>query len=788
MLWNYIKISFRKFLRQKFYSLLNIFGLATGMATVILILLYVLDESSYDRFHRFQKDIYRVVENQYYSGQPVFPVAVTPGPLAEALKADYPEVELSTRVHFGGNTMQFKDDRFDEQGIYVDKDFLHMFDFPFVSGDTATALREINSVLITEKLAAKLFGKDTALGKTLTVKPTERCCEREVVVTGILKDIPENSHLKFAFVMPFEQRLAEFPFMRDNWGSNTLYTYVKLTASSSSDHLDKQIQKYLRKKNEGSVTDLYLQPITDIHLGKVSFVADLGGKGNKQYVMIFSIVAVFILIIACINFMNLSTARAIKRAKEVGLRKTIGAYRHQLIFQFLGESVLVALVSMCIALLLVDLLLSPFNTLTQKNLALDYTSFSKGSILPIALGATIVTGLLAGAYPAVFLSSFQPAHVLKGTASGKSAGGTFRKVLVVVQFSISIVMISGTMIIYSQMEYIRNKNLGWERENMLIIRNANNYHVLKDKLLNYPEIKGVAATNQHPTYVMNSTSGIGWKGKSQDDVILFHVQGVDFDYTETMKIELLKGRSFQPSSPGDTLSTLINEEAAKTLKFEDPIGEQLEADGQKFTIIGVVKDFHFKSIHDKIEPLVLYIEREDFSNMLVRIEGNPEKVISSIEKEWQVVNPDQAISYTFMNEDFDNLYRSESQTGTIFQYFSVLAILISCLGLFGLASFTVEQKSKEYGIRKVFGASVSRLFFIASRDFLILVIIAFFISVPLAWFWMKQWLNEFAYHIELSFMVFLISGILAMLIALITVSYQAGKVGLINPARTLRSE
>jgi ABC-type antimicrobial peptide transport system permease subunit len=487
--------------------------------------------------------------------------------------------------------------------------------------------------------------------------------------------------------------------------------------------------------------------------------------------------------------MNLSTARAIKRAKEVGLRKSIGAYRHQLIFQFLGESVLVALVSMCIALLLVDLLLSPFNTLTQKNLVLNYTGFGTGSILPICLGATIITGLLAGSYPAVFLSSFQPAHVLKGTVSGKSAGATFRKVLVVLQFSISIVMISGTMIIYSQMDYIRNKNLGWDRENMLLIRNANNYRVLKDKLLNYPEIKGVAASNQHPTYVQSSTSGIGWKGKSEDDVILFHVQGVDFDYIETMKMELIKGRSFLRNSPGDTLSTLINEEAAKILKFEDPIGEQLSSDGERtFTIIGVVKNFHFKSVHDKIEPLVLYIEKEDFSNVLVRIEGNPEKVIENIEKEWKTVNPDQTISYSFMNEDFDNLYRSESQTGTIFQYFSLLAILISCLGLFGLASYTVEQKSKEYGIRKVFGASVSRLFFIASRDFLILVIIAFIISVPIAWFWMKQWLNEFAYHIELSWMVFLTSGVLALFIALITVSYQAGKVGLINPAKTLRAE
>jgi ABC-type antimicrobial peptide transport system permease subunit len=527
--------------------------------------------------------------------------------------------------------------------------------------------------------------------------------------------------------------------------------------------------------------------VCDIHLGEVSFVADVGGKGNMQYVTIFSIVAGFILIIACINFMNLSTARAMKRAKEVGLRKTIGAYRYQLVFQFLSESVAVALVAMCIAILIVDLLLSPFNTLTQKSLSIDYTGFGAGSILPICLLATILTGLFAGSYPAFFLSSFQSAHVLKGTSS-RSAGGTFRKILVVLQFSISIVMISGTMIIYSQMQYIRNKNLGWERNNVLMIRNVSSYNTLRNKLLAYPEVKGVSATSQHPSYVQNSTSGIGWRGKKEDEDVLFHTQGILYDYIETMEMNMLMGRSFSAGSPADTLSTVINEEAMKILKFENPIGEKLTSGDEAYTIIGVVRNFHFKSIHDRIEPLLLYIERGEPSNMMVRIAGNTEKIVSDIEKEWKAVNPEQTFSYAFMDEEFDNLYRSESQTGTIFQYFSLLAILISCLGLFGLASFTVEQKSKEYGIRKVFGASVSRLFYMASRDFLILVVIAFFISVPVGWLWMRQWLNGFAYHVELSWVAFISSGLVALLIALITVSYQAGKVGLINPAKTLRSE
>lgn len=784
MFWNYIKISFRKFIRQKFYSLLNILGLATGMATVILIMLYVLDEVSYDRFHKFEKDLYRVVENQYYSGQPVFPVAVTPGPLAEGLKADFPDVEMATRVHFGWNAFQYKEARFDDRGIYVDQDFLRMFDYPFLEGDTATALTGINSVVISEKLAEKLFGEEQAMGKMLKVNQ-----EREVMVTGIVKNVPRNTHLQFDFIMPMAQRLTEVQAFRDDWGSNGLYTYVKLHAGASVDRLNNQIQKYLKTKIERSVTDLYLQPVSDIHLAEVSFTADLGGKGNQQYVQIFSIVAAFILIIACINFMNLSTARAIKRAKEVGLRKTIGAFRYQLVFQFLGESVMVALVSMCISLLLVDLLLSPFNTLTQKSLVLDYTSFGKDGILPICLSATILTGLIAGSYPAIFLSSFQPAQVLKGNTLRKSGGGTFRKVLVVLQFSISIVMIAGTMVIYSQMQYIRNKNLGWERDNMLLIPNAQNYQTLKKQLSNYSHIESISASSQHPSYVMNSTSGIGWNGKHEDDVVLFHIQGVDYDYIETMQIQLQTGRTFSKSSPGDTVSAIINEQAMQVLGFENPVGEYLTAgEDEKYQIIGVVKDFHFKSIHDKIEPLVMYIERDDFANMLVRIEGNPDETIKAIENEWKRVNPAQLFSYSFLDEDFHNLYRSETQTGIIFQYFSALAIVISCLGLFGLAAYTVEQKSKEYGIRKVFGASSGRLFYLASSEFLLLVVFAFFISMPIAWYWMKQWLNGFAYHVELSWMVFVASGLLAVVIALITVSYQAGKVGWINPARTLRAE
>jgi len=783
MLKNYLTLSLRKFSRQKFYSLLNIFGLATGMATVILIMLYVTDELSYDRFHRHEKDLYRVVENQYYSGQPVFPVAVTPGPLAEALKSDFPEISRATRVHYAWDAFEHNESRFDTRGIYADKDFLSMFDFVVLQGDTATALDEINSILITERLAEKLFADTDPLGKTIRINH-----KREAMITGIMRNPPPNSHLQFDYVMPMSQRVIDVPRFKDDWGSNSLYTYVQLAPGTQPEQLDAKIKDYLKTKVEKSVTDIFLQPISDIHLSETSFVADSGRRGNRQYIRIFSIVAGFILIIACINFMNLATARAMKRAREVGLRKAIGAQRHQLVLQFLGESIMVALVALLIALLFVDVLLQPFNSLTQKSLTIGFLNPLDG-ILPACLAAALITGLLAGSYPAVFLSSFQPAHVLKGTLAGQAGGGTFRKLLVVVQFSISIVMISGTIVVYSQMNYIRGMNIGWDRENMLLVSNARNTNTITDRLLSYPQIEAVTASNQHPIYVMNSTSGLKWKGKIEDEVILFHTQGVDYNYIETMKIELLMGRSFSKTSPSDTLGVVINEEAMKALGFANPLGEYItNSTDERFEIIGVVKNFNFKSVHEQVEPLIMYIDLEDQSHMLVRIKGDNTEAIANIEKEWKTANPDLVFSYSFLNEDYDNLYKSERQTGTLFQYFSILAILISCLGLFGLAAFTSEQKSKEYGIRKVFGASVSRLFYMASAEFLILVVLSFVISVPIAWFWMQRWLDGFAYRIELSWVVFLGSGIIALTIALLTVSYQARKVGRVNPARILRAE
>lgn len=785
MLFNYIKLSLRKFSRQKFYSLLNILGLATGMATVILIMLFVADEMSFDNFHKNARDIYRIVEMQYYSGQPPFPVAVTPGPLAESLKAEFPEVELASRANVSWKAFQREDHRFDTYGLDVDEDFLRIFEFPLVRGDVKSALSEVNSVVISEKLSGKLFGKDSAdaVGRMVAIGG-----KNQVMVTGIIKNVPENSHVTFDYLMPMAWRLKEVPTLRDDWGSNSLYTYVKLAPGTVQEEFDNKIRKYLGTKLERSVADLHLQPLTGIYLDEINYIADYMKKGNKQYVQIFSLVAVFILLIACINFMNLSTARAMKRAREVGLRKTIGAVRYQLVIQFLGESIMVALVALAIAFLMVDLLLPAFNSLTQKHLAVNWIDAS-GGILPLCLLATVITGVVAGSYPAIYLSSFQPARVLKGNLSHVAAGGSFRKFLVVLQFSISMVMISGTFVIYSQMKYIRNLDLGWSRENMLIIPNVNNFESLRSELDGKPGVAAVSATNQHPSYVMNSSAGFNWRGKPRDETILLHMQGVDYDYISTMKIQIIKGRSFSPDLPGDSVAIVINEQAAKVMGFDDPIGEQITvSDGSSYSIIGVAKDFHFRSIHDRIDPLLMFLTPQENSNVLVRLEGNVDEGIRSVENVWARLNNDKMLNYKFLDQDFDEQYRSEARTGKIFRYFSALAIIISCLGLFGLVAYTSEQRAKEFGIRKVFGASAPRLFYLASSEFLILVVFAFIISVPIAWFWMREWLDRFAYHVELSWFVFAGSGLISLIVALITVSYQAGRAVTANPSKTLRAD
>ncbi|MCB0487170.1 MAG: ABC transporter permease [Cyclobacteriaceae bacterium] len=786
MIKNYIIISLRKFRRQKFFSLINLFGLTIGLSSVILIMLYVTDELSYDKFHQRTNGIFRVVENQHYAGQPVFPVAVTPAPLGPSLKSEYPEVEDATRFWFTNQIFQNGDQKFTELGAYVDPSFLSIFSFDLAAGSNETALSDINNIIITQELAKKYFGDEDPINKIIKIGD-----DRQAIVGGVLENIPTNSHIQFDFILPIENRFSRDPDASTNWGNNTMYTYVLLSDGADVEKLNDQIKDQIRKNQDRSVTDVFLQPIDNIHLGETYFTADVGGKGNKQYVTIFLIVAIFILAIACINFMNLATARSMSRAKEVGLRKSIGANRVQLVLQFLNESLLTALVAMVLAVLIVDLLLPQFNVLAGKTLNMNI--FANAKLILYLLGFATVTGLIAGSYPAFFLSAFQPATVLKSAPVKASGGSLFRKILVITQFFISTIMITGTLVVYDQIEYIRSKDLGYDKENVIKIpRISNNYKSFKDDLLTQSGIVDVSASNQHPAYVENSTSGISWEGKNQDEAILIHTLFTDFDYLKTMGAKIAEGRDFMKNNRADSNAVVINQEAARVMGFESPVGQEIQVGiPVPFSIIGVVDDFHFKSIHQKIEPLVMAIARNDgmLGYTMIRVEpGNPSSKVSTIQQAWEKFNPGREFVYTYLNDDFIDLYKAEEQTGTIFKYFSGLAILVSCLGLFGLASFTLEQRTKEFGIRKIFGASLFQLFTTASTGFIVLVIVAFALAAPVSLFFINRWLDGFAYHISLSVNAFLYAGVLAVGIALVTVSYQAVRSAIVNPSASLRHE
>ncbi|MTI23655.1 ABC transporter permease, partial [Fulvivirga kasyanovii] len=674
---------------------------------------------------------------------------------------------------------------FVERGSYVDKDFFNIFSFDLVKGDPEKALDQINSLVISEKLANKYFGNDNPLGKAIQFNGKE-----DMLITGVMKDVPHNSHMQFDYVMSIEKFGVGKPELQTDWGRNFIYSYVKTGSGANIAVLNDKIKNEIKKNSEGSVTDIYLQPLTDIHLGEVNFTADISGKGNKTYVQIFSIVAAFILLIACINFMNLSTARSAKRAKEVGLRKTVGASRYQLVYQFLGESVMISLLSMMLALLFVDMLLPSFNYLSGKSLDLGLLEAGHGLKMLISMiGAAIFTGLLAGSYPAIFLSSFQPASVLKGKSS-KSANPVFRKALVILQFTVSIVLIIGTITVSTQLDYIQNKNLGIDKEQVVILQSlGENYEVFKNELLSEEGIVSVGVSDQHPVYVQNSTSGISWPGANPDETILIHTQSVDAGYIPTMKIEIAEGRHFSESIVSDSSAVIVNQKALETMGFQEPIGAHLTYNNKEYTIIGVAKDFHFKSAHQPIEPLVLFMEDEHFEKMLIKVDGGAvAQAMSKIQTQWEKLNPKNTFNASFLDDDFNELYASEERTATLFKCFSALAIIISCLGLFGLASYMAEQRTKEISIRKVFGAPVGGLFYLVSKDFTLLVFISFIISVPIGWYLMNMWLDAFAYKINMGVSVFFMAGASALIVALITVSYQSIKAAMSDPAKVLRND
>ncbi|TMI93511.1 MAG: FtsX-like permease family protein [Bacteroidetes bacterium] len=787
MIKNYLKTAWRNLLHNKTFSLINILGLALGMTCSLLIMLWVQNELHMDKFHQNGKQLYRVMENQFYSGD-VSTFDATPGILAENIVKDIPDIQMASQLLWEEDRLFTVGNTFDkEKGRYAQKDFLKMFSFKLAKGDPATALARPDAVVISKKLADKYFKGDNPIGKLIKIENKDN-----VIVTGVLEEIPDLSSVRFDFLMSWEQWIKKNDWAKE-WGNNGPGCYVLLAPNTSVDKVNAKIKGYIKTKDKQSNVDLFLQNYgesylySDWHNGKQN-------GGRIEYVKIFSIVAIIILLIACINFMNLATARSLRRAREIGVRKVVGAGKRQLIGQFIGESVFVSFIAMLLSLLVVALLLPSFNSLTGKHLAIDFTD---SSFLVIILSLTAITGIVSGSYPALFMSSLRPIVVLKGLLKFKPGATYFRKGLVVFQFALSIMLILGMIVIYRQIDYIHNKNLGFAKENLLYMplegELQKTFSTFKEVLQKQPGIQSVSSSQSDPLQVGSSTSGVRWPGKDTTKLILFSSNPITFDYIKTMGIQLLAGRDFSPDFSLDTMNYLINEAAARKIGYKDPVGKELTMWGDKGTIIGLMKDYHHNSLHVPIEPLILRLFKRSWGsywgNVMIRTQqGRTQQAIASMERVFKQFNPGYPFKYYFTDEEIAKNYKAEYTVSKLSKYFAFLAIFISCLGLFGLVMFTTEQRTKEIGIRKVLGASIPGIVQMLSKDFLVLVLIAAIIAFPVAWWAMHNWLLDFAYRVNIGWWVFVAAGVAAVIIALITISFQSIKAAIANPVKSLRSE
>jgi putative ABC transport system permease protein len=807
MIRNYIKTAFRNLLKNKGFTAINILGLALGLATCLLIVFYVFDELSFDRFNTKADRIYRVNENVKFGGNEGI-YAECPAPTAAALKGDFPEIEQVARFRQrGGNQVKKGNQNIQEDNmVYADNAIFDVFTLPMIDGNPGNALKETHSVVITEKMALKYFNNTKAAGKVLTFNDTSL-----YKVTGVIKNIPKQSHFNFDFILSMPS-LAESK--EDAWFSSNFDTYVLFRPGIDYKKFEAKLPEFLKKHAEpqlqsilhmtfakleqtGDYFRLSLIPLLKIHL-ESNTKYDMGSKGDIKIVYIFSAIAIFILLIACVNFMNLSTARSANRAKEVGVRKVLGSSRKYLIAQFLTESVMVTLVSAIIAVAIAWAFLPLFNQVSAKELTV--TPQIIGWLLPVMIVFIIVVGCLAGSYPALFLSGFQPIEVLKGKLAAGFKGGVFRSSLVVFQFSISIFLIIGTIVIYNQLKYIQNKDLGYDRDHVLIVNQVwtlgNKAKTFKQEVKQLAGVKGVTMTGFLPTSGYNNNSSL-FKDPVLDSkrAIQSSIWNVDEDYIPTLGIKLKAGRNFSVDMKTDSSAIIINEAAAQLLGFTNPTNQLLylpmdnKAKVMKpFHVIGIIKDFNFKSLRENVTPLVLF-DSEDTGALSIRINSaDVPALLEQVKAKWRAVSPNLQISYSFMDEDFDNNYRTEQRIGKIAISFTSLAIIIACLGLFGLAAYAAEQRTKEIGIRKVLGASITGIVGMLSKDFITLVIIAILIAAPCAWWAMHSWLQGFAYHQTFQWWIVVMAGIAAVLIAFVTISFQSIKAALANPVKSLRSE
>ncbi|MFC2157360.1 ABC transporter permease [Acidobacteriota bacterium] len=787
MLRNYFKIALRTLFKHKVYSFINVAGLAMGIACCLLIFLWVIDEMSYDRFHDDLDRIQRVVFDQDYSGK-LFRVMVTPYPLAAALREEIPDVVGTTRVGYLSEVLirrQEKKLAFYESGIHaVDQDFFKVFTFPLIKGREQTVFQNPHSLVLSASAADKYFPGEDPLGQILTLYDRS-----EFIVTGVLKDVPANSSLQFDFLIPYSV-LESSGNISDDWESNNVPTYIKLREGVSPIDVNTQIASIFARHIDTSDLIFSLLPMSRLHFQTRSGFNTV--KGISQSLMVISGVALLVLLIACINFMNLATARSAVRAKEVGVRKVVGAKRSDIIKQFYGESFLFTFISFLIAMGLVILFLPVFNSLTGKSISLDL--IRQGYVFLGLLGMTAVTGFLAGSYPSLILSRFQPVKVFRKRSQTGTQRSVFRRILVVFQFAASISLIIGTGIVYDQLAFMRQKNLGFDREHVIYMQSRADdldvFNSLKSEWEKYPGIQSVSSAEHKPSAIYSNTNGVNWTGKDPEESVSMYFTRVNYDYFKTAGIEFLEGRPFSRQYSTDAEQAyIVNEEALKVMGKTSAVNIPFTQWDNPGTIIGVVKDFHFNSLQAKIEPLVIRLRPRLNEFYLVRIQpGDISSTLNNLERGWEKVLPGYPFEFRFMNDDFERLYRAEMQMGALLKYFSAFAIFIACLGLFGLVTFSIEQRTKEFGVRKVLGASAPHVVSLICREFVFLLGISILLSWPVVFLLMRGWLGSFAYRTTLNPITFLVSALLSFGVASLTIGFQAIKTSTSNPIKALRYE
>jgi putative ABC transport system permease protein len=785
MLKHYLLLIYRNIIRNKSYFFINLIGLTAGLVCTLLIYLWVRDEWRMDKFHEKETRLFQVMEFQKYADE-IMTTTSTPGLLAETLKEEIPEIEYAaTTTWINQFTLSIKDHNVKAKGYYVGPDYFNIFSYTLVDGNPDQVLQDKLSMVISRELARKLFDtEENVIGKSVEFQHN-----KTYQVSGVFEGTPPNSSHQFDFVLSFEAFKDENEWVTE-WGNNGPSTFAVLKAGNHAAEVSEKIKDFVKARNEESNVTLFLKPFSERYLyGRYENGKQTGGR--IEYVRLFSIIAIFILMIACINFMNLSTARASRKAKEVGIKKSLGAQRQSLIFQYLSESLVTSFLALTVAWAIVWLFLPQFNLITEKRMTLSLYDLE---LLAWFSGIALFTGIVAGSYPALYLSGFKPAAVLKGEVKGSLGELWARKGLVVFQFFLSVILIVSVLVIYKQIEFVQSKNLGYNKEHLIQIpvegKVEGNVKTFLDEVKKIPGVVSVSSLGHSMLGRNNNTSGLEWEGKNPEDLILFENIGVNYNLIETMGIELAEGRSFSEEFSTDTSKIIFNEAAIRIMNMKDPIGKTIKLWGQyDLEIIGVVKDFHFQSMHDVVNPLFFRLSPQNTWNVAIRMEAGTEKeTLEALSEFYADYNPGFTFDYKFQDQEYAKMYAAEQRVATLSGYFASMAVLISCLGLFGLATFTAERRLKEIGIRKALGSSSTSIVMLLSGDFTKMVLVSVFIGIPASYWLLSKWLERFAFHIELNSWYFIAAGVIALVIAWVTVAYQAIKAANVNPVKCLRTE